>query len=141
MPLVLAIFMVAGCEFSLLPEGRSTEVASSEATPTPIPTRIVPLKPTYTVMQGEIVKDLVFNGRIAPVREEGLFFRTSGRLKAVYFARNELVTAGDIIAELEIEGLESERQARRLGFGTRASQSRFSPKRRGFCRFNGPNQP
>ncbi len=113
-PVLLAGLLLAGCEFSLLPEGRSSEVASSEATPTPIPTRIVPLKPTYTVMEGEIVKDLVFNGRIAPVREEGLFFRTSGRLKAVYFARNDLVRAGDVIAELEIEGLEAEREARRL---------------------------
>lgn len=106
-----AVLILAGCEFSLLPQGRSSEVASSEPTPTPIPTRIVPLKPTYTVMEGEIVKDLVFNGRIAPVREEGLFFRTSGRLKATYFSRNDLVREGDLIAELEIDDLETEREA------------------------------
>ena len=105
---------LAACEFSLLPQGRSSEVASNEPTPTPIPTRIVPLKPTYTVMAGEIVKDLVFNGRIAPVREEGLFFRTSGRLKAVYFDRNDLVREGDLIAELEIEGLTQTLEAANL---------------------------
>ena len=105
---------LAACEFSLLPQGRSSEVASNEPTPTPIPTRIVPLKPTYTVMEGEIVKDLVFNGRIAPVREEGLFFRTSGRLKAVYFDRNDLVQEGALIAELEIEGLTQALEAANL---------------------------
>ncbi len=105
---------LAACEFSLLPQGRSSEVASNEPTPTPIPTRIVPLKPTYTVMEGEIVKDLVFNGRIAPVREEGLFFRTGGRLKAVYFDRNDLVREGDLIAELEIEGLTQALEAANL---------------------------
>ena len=111
--LVALVFLTA-CEFALLPEGQSRQIAANEPTPTPIPTRIVPLKPTYTVMEGEIVKDLVFNGRIAPVREEGLFFRTGGRLKVVYFKRNDLVKAGDIIAELEIEGLEQARQAAEL---------------------------
>ncbi len=112
--LLVALLALTACEFSLLPEGQSAQIASNEPTPTPIPTRIVPLKPTYTVMEGEIVKGLVFNGRIAPVREEGLFFRTSGRLKAVYFQRNDLVQAGDIIAELEIEGLEQAQHAAEL---------------------------
>lgn len=112
--LLVALLVLTACEFSLLPAGQSSQIAANEPTPTPIPTRIVPLKPTYTVMQGEIVKDLVFNGRIAPVREEGLFFRTSGRLQAVYFKRNDLVNEGDIIAELEIEGLEQARQAAEL---------------------------
>ncbi len=112
--LLAVLGLLGGCSFSLLPQGRSSEVAANEPTPTPIPTRIVPLKPTYTVMEGEIVKDLVFNGRIAPVREEGLFFRTSGRLLAVYFDRNDLVRQGDLIAELEVEGLEQARQGARL---------------------------
>ncbi len=112
---VLALLGLLGaCSFSLLPEGRSEQIAANEPTPTPIPTRIVPLKPTYTVMEGEIIKDLVFNGRIAPVREEGLFFRTSGRLLAVYFDRNDLVQQGDLIAELEVEGLGQARQGAQL---------------------------
>lgn len=108
------LLLLGGCSFSLLPQGRSQQIAANEPTPTPIPTRIVPLKPTYTVMEGEIVKDLVFNGRIAPVREEGLFFRSSGRLLAVYFERNDLVKSGDLIAELEVEGLEQARQGASL---------------------------
>ncbi len=108
------LLLLGGCSFSLLPQGRSEQIAANEPTPTPIPTRIVPLKPTYTVMEGEIVKDLVFNGRIAPVKEEGLFFRTSGRLLAVYFGRNDLVNKGDLIAELEVEGLEQSRQGAQL---------------------------
>lgn len=111
---LLAALALGACDFSLLPQGRSTEVAANEPTPTPIPTRIVPLKPTYTVMEGEIIKDLVFNGRIAPVREEGLFFRTSGRLLAVYFKRNDLVKEGDLIAELEQEGLDQAREGAQL---------------------------
>lgn len=104
-PIALS-FILSGC--ALLPAGRSAEIAANEATPTPIPTSVIPVKPTYTVKIGEILRERTFSGRIAPVIEEALFFRSSGRIRNVYASRNDFVTAGQIIADLEIDDLERE---------------------------------
>lgn len=100
------VIVVAGC--ALLPTGRSRAPVQEEATPTPIPTPIVPTKPTYKVEQGEVIKKLLFTGRIAPVTEQELFFRTSGRVRHVFVKRNDMVQAGQILADLEIDDLERE---------------------------------
>ena len=91
-----------------MPAGRSAQIAANEPTPTPIPTSVVPIKPTYTVKVGEILRERTFSGRVAPVVEEALFFRVSGRVRNVYAKRNDFVTAGQIIADLEIDDLERE---------------------------------
>jgi len=95
--LLVTLIAVSGCM------GASSR--GEEATPTPIPTPIVPAKPTYEVRRGEVVKTLEFTGRIAPVIEEELFFRTSGYVDAIYVDRDEWVQAGDILAELEVTDL------------------------------------
>lgn len=98
---------IVGCTF--LPENRTQQIASDEeATPTPIPTRIVARKPTYTVKLGEIVDELTFSGRISAVEQEDLFFRSGGRVRVLFFKRNDMVKEGDVIAELEIDNLERE---------------------------------
>ncbi len=79
-----------------------------EATPTPIPTPIVPAKPTYVVQRGEVAKILEFTARVSPVVEEELFFRTGGYVSAVYVTRNQEVKAGDILAELEVTDLQNQ---------------------------------
>lgn len=99
---------------SLLPASRSQQAADEAATPTPIPTPVVPVKPTYKVQRGEIVDELTFSGRISPVVEEELFFRASGRVRAVFAKRNEMVKKDQVIAELEIDGLERELNSAQL---------------------------
>ena len=105
LPIALS-FVLTGC--ALLPAGRSAQISANEPTPTPIPTSVVPVKPTYSVKLGEIMRERTFSGRVAPVVEEALFFRTGGRIRNVYAKRNEIVTAGQIIADLEIDDLERE---------------------------------
>ena len=105
LPIALS-FVLTGC--ALLPAGRSAQISANEPTPTPIPTSVVPVKPTYSVKVGEILRERTFSGRVAPVVEEALFFRTGGRIRNVYAKRNEIVTAGQIIADLEIDDLERE---------------------------------
>ncbi len=104
--LALVAVLLSGC--ALLPATEVDRATDGNPTPTPIPTAIVPVKPTYTVKRGEIVNELEFSGRIAPVEEEDLFFRNSGRLRAVFNKRNDMVEEGRILAELEIDPLERE---------------------------------
>ena len=110
--LVLAALVLSGC--ALLPAASTDRSADGNATPTPIPTAIVPVKPTYTVKRGEIVNELEFSGRIAPVVEEDLFFRNSGRVRSIFTKRNEMVKAGQILAELEIDPLERDLESAAL---------------------------
>lgn len=102
----IALVAMTGC--ALLPTGRSRATAEEVPTPTPIPTPIVPTKPTYTVKRGKVVKKLTFTGRIAPVEERELFFRTSGRVRNVFVKRDDMVKAGQVLADLEIDDLERE---------------------------------
>ena len=103
---LFALGLLAGCQ--LLPNSRGEQRALGGAapSPTPIPTAIVPNSPTYTVQRGEVVDEMTFSGRVAPVTQEGLFFETSGRVRTVFVQRNDQVEAGTVIAELEIDDLE-----------------------------------
>jgi multidrug efflux pump subunit AcrA (membrane-fusion protein) len=74
-------------------------------TPTFWPTAVVPEKPTYTVQRGSVVDSLTFTGRVSPVRETELYFRTDGRVLDVYVARSDTVRAGDRLAELDVAAL------------------------------------
>lgn len=94
---------LAGC--ALLPDVEVDRSTDGQPTPTPIPTAIVPVRPTYEVQRGDIIDQLEFSARISPVIEEELFFRASGRVESVFQRRNDIVEEGTVIAALEIEGL------------------------------------
>lgn len=82
--------------------------SAAQADPTPIPTPIVPEKPTYTVQRGAVSNVLELRGRVSPVQQQDLFFRTNGAVNAVNVKRGDVVKAGDILAYLgERESLES----------------------------------
>ena len=98
--LLVTLIAVTGCS------GAAQE--REDATPTPIPTPIVPVKPTYRVQRGEVIDSIEFSGRIAPVVEEELFFRIGGYVDAVYVSRDDAVKAGDILAELETTDLKNQ---------------------------------
>ncbi len=88
----LAAFVLSGC---------AAQPSQEEPTPTPLPTPIIPTKPTYTVQTGEVVRKLEFSGRVVPVVQEELFFKASGRVDNVYVKKGDQVTAGQLIADLE----------------------------------------
>ncbi|MFM7584013.1 MAG: efflux RND transporter periplasmic adaptor subunit, partial [Caldilinea sp.] len=108
---VTAAALLAGC--ALMPATR-TEQSAAEPTPTPIPTAQIALKPTYQVGRGDVVRTTTFSGRISPEREIELFFQTDGRVRSVFFKRNESVSEGEVIAEFEIDALERELAAAEL---------------------------
>jgi len=91
--LVSIIVSVTGCS-SASPE-------EADATPTPIPTAVIPTKPTYTVERGEVIEEMQFTARVAPVVQEELFFRANGRVRNVYFEEGDDVAVGQVIADLE----------------------------------------
>jgi len=96
--LALVIIVLSGCS-------ATTSSGKDDATPTPIPPPPIPEKPTYTVKRGLVVDSLSFTGRVAPVVEEELFFRETGRVKKVYVERNQMVEAGTLLGELENDDL------------------------------------
>jgi HlyD family secretion protein len=97
---------LGGC--SILPVGRRSGAPSAgeEPTPTPIPTAVTVSKPTYTVERGRVTKQLILGGRIVPVTEKELFFRTSGRVRVVFAKSGDIVKTGQVLAELEMADLE-----------------------------------
>ena len=112
-----ALLLAAGCS-----QASSNEVA----TPTAIPTPVIPTKPTYEVQRGEVVKEFQFTARVSPALQADVFFRTSGRVRNVYVAKDDKVTEGQVLADLDIsveEGVVIHMEAwqqsmRRLGKGT-----------------------
>jgi len=112
MSLLFVTIMFSSC--ALLPTGRSDQAAAEAPTPTPIPTAIVPTKPTYKVQKGEVVDELTFSGRISPVLENELYFRTDGRVRTVFSKRNDAVKKGTVLAELENDALERDLKSAEL---------------------------
>jgi len=109
--LLVLVSLLAGCQ-------GGTRSAHEEPTPTPIPTPIVPEKPTYVVQRGEVVRKLEFTARVAPVQEAKLFFRTNGYVRAVFVEKGDMVKEGDILAELEMAELERSLAKARLDLQT-----------------------
>jgi multidrug efflux pump subunit AcrA (membrane-fusion protein) len=104
--LPLIVLVLAGC--TLLPASKPSSVAQEEVTPTPVPTPIVPNKPTYVVGRGEVVKQLQMSGRIAPVEQQDLFFKVNGRVRSIFIKQKDMVKKGQILADLEISDQERE---------------------------------
>ncbi len=109
----LLLALVTGCGAT-----GSQGAAANEATPTPLPTPIVPEKPIYTVQVGTVVQTLEFTGRASPVLEQELFFETNGNVSEVFVARSDWVQAGDVLAELDIDDLEKQLSQRMISLET-----------------------
>ncbi|MAU01588.1 MAG: hypothetical protein CL608_30995 [Anaerolineaceae bacterium] len=96
------------CPILLLIACGQGEPAELAPTPTPLPTPIVPEKPTYVVEQGTVVNSLEFTGRVSPVQEQELFFKSDGFVDQVFVQRGDQVQEGDVLAQLEITDLENQ---------------------------------
>lgn len=89
--------------------------AQPAATSTPLPTPIVPVKPTYKVQVGEVISSAIFSGRIEPKTQEQLFFHTDGRIRNLNTKEGDPVKKGDVLADLEVlDGLERQQGLGRL---------------------------
>jgi RND family efflux transporter MFP subunit len=87
---------------TLLPAACSAGAAADAPTSTPLPTPIVPVKPVYQVKRGDVMQSISFTGRITPVVQQSLFFKTDGRVRTVYVKEGDNVKKGDVLADLEV---------------------------------------
>jgi RND family efflux transporter MFP subunit len=87
---------------TLLPTACSSGAAAEAPTSTPLPTPIVPVKPVYQVKRGDVMQSISFTGRITPVVQQSLFFKTDGRVRTVYVKEGDNVKKGDVLADLEV---------------------------------------
>jgi len=77
-------------------------------TTTPIPTAPAVARPTYVVQRGDVVNPLEFTGRWQPRDQMQLSFEVDGTVRRVEVQRGDTVTAGQLLADLNIEQLEEQ---------------------------------
>ncbi|WP_309122935.1 efflux RND transporter periplasmic adaptor subunit [Paenibacillus sp.] len=113
--LAAALAVTSGC--SLLPKE-----AEEEVLPTITPPKLSE-KPTYDVRVETIEQKVQGIGKIMSLREENLFFTSSGetsggsfRVKEVYVKSGDTVAAGELIAELDVADKERELRRQKLEF-------------------------
>jgi multidrug efflux pump subunit AcrA (membrane-fusion protein) len=95
------ILLIVGLYLLLLTACSGKSLKAEQATPTPIPTPVIPTRPTFQVQRGEIISELRFTGRIAPLTKQELSFNKNGRIAKIYVNRGDEVSEGQLLAELE----------------------------------------
>jgi multidrug efflux pump subunit AcrA (membrane-fusion protein) len=95
---LLFVLFITGCQ---------TDPESS--IPTPLPPLEIVQPAEYTVAIGTVQRTLTFNGRVAPVLPQSVFFENDGVVTGVLFQIGDHVTAGDLIAHLSITDLEHQK--------------------------------
>jgi membrane fusion protein, macrolide-specific efflux system len=92
----VAATLLAGC-------GDSAAVPAAPPPPPPAPAEAA--GPTVVVRRGDLVETIIVTARLVSTREEALFFRQGGRLKNLVVTTSDKVTAGQVMAELDIGNL------------------------------------
>jgi len=95
--LLALVFLVTGCRRTAVPPVAPTSVST-----------LGMIGPTYVVQRGNVTRTLEFSGRISPVEEVPLYFKTSGYVKRVLVQPGDQVQAGDLLAELEVDVLQNQ---------------------------------
>lgn len=97
--MMILVLLLAACGAS--PE---QEVPTS----TPIPTAPAAAPPTYAVQRGDVEEVFEFSGRWQPRDQEPLAFEVAGTVRRVNVRRGDTVSAGDLLADLQIDDLENQ---------------------------------
>ena len=112
--LLCLVFLIAAC-------------SRTDAAPI-VPTAVSAVGPanlTYVVQRGRVTRELEFTGRISPVEEVPLYFKTGGYVKQVLVQPGDRVKAGDLLAELEI-GESGDLQGTSAELGLAVAQARLA---------------
>lgn len=115
------LLALAGC-------GGAQQAAAPTPTPKPAPPELE--KPTYTVERGTVVDELKINGLVSPIKQQDLFFTQNGFVKTLYVDRTSVVTAGQLLAELDLGDLPNQQQQAQLEYDqAQAAQQRAGTTR------------
>jgi multidrug efflux pump subunit AcrA (membrane-fusion protein) len=100
---LLILLMTAACM-----EGGGDSGGDISPTSTPYPTAEAVARPTVTVQRGTVQDDLSFTGRWQPRDQLPLAFEINGTVRNVNVRRGDLVTAGQLLADYQIDDLEAQ---------------------------------
>lgn len=87
-------------------------------TATPFPTAPAAARTTYIVQRGTVSDNLEFRGRWLPRDQMQLSFEVAGTVRAVNVQRDDTVTAGTLLADLQITDLENQLASQELSLQT-----------------------
>lgn len=76
-------------------------------TVTPIPTAPAAARTTYTVQRGDVQNIFTFRGRWLPRDQAQLAFEVAGSVRSVNVRRDDTVSSGELLADLQITDLEN----------------------------------
>lgn len=93
----------------------STPTAQTAPTPSPKPVAAALDKPTYPVQRGIVVDQLQLSGRVGAVQQQDLSFTQDGHLKTLYVTRTSVITAGQLLAELDLGELPNQLRQAQVG--------------------------
>jgi multidrug efflux pump subunit AcrA (membrane-fusion protein) len=99
---------------SLLLVTGSSCASGRNATPTAVPPGSDADQQVYTVQRGDIVRQVEFVARVAPVQEAELYFLADGYLLQLHAQRGDTVDEGEVLAELEMTDLRRQLDAAEL---------------------------
>ena len=86
--------------------GADSAAQNLPPTSTPIPTPPALAPTTYVVQRGDVTNLYEFQGRWLPRDQNALGFETGGTVRRVLVRRGDTVTAGQLLADLDITDLE-----------------------------------
>lgn len=92
------------------PQGQVNNPGAQQAAPTstPIPTAPAVARPTYLVQRGDVQEMLEFTGRWQPRDRAALSFEIAGTVRQVTVQRGDTVSAGQLLADYQINDLENQ---------------------------------
>jgi RND family efflux transporter MFP subunit len=93
----------------------SAPTTQTAPTPSPKPVAAALDKPTYTVQRSTVVDQLQLSGRVAAVQQQDLSFTQDGHLKTLYVTRTSVITAGQLLAELDLGDLPTQLRQAQVG--------------------------
>jgi RND family efflux transporter MFP subunit len=112
----------------------ATPTAQTEPTPTPRPVQLALEKPTYTAQRGTVVDEIKVSGFVAATRQQELSFTQNGFLKVLYVDRTEVVTEGQLLAELDLGQLPNQLRQAEVQLEQATQQLNRSQAQREFAR-------
>jgi HlyD family secretion protein len=122
--LLLILTLVLGCAGTARNNtggnaGAGSVVAqNTEPTATPFPTAQAAARRTAIVERGTVSREYTFNSRWLPRDQYQLSFQVAGTVRSVNVRRNDTVTAGALLADLQIDELENQLEAQELALET-----------------------